>query len=80
MNDLPWLSQQEIDDLCQPLTQSAAQIRYLKSLGLTVNKKPSGAPIVIRSHVDQMNLTGIKKKPEKRGPNRAALAQRWSVA
>jgi hypothetical protein len=32
----PWLSQPEIDDLCEPLTQHAAQIRFIRQLGITV--------------------------------------------
>lgn len=49
----PWLSQDEIDDLCEPLTQAAAQVRALESLGLTVNVKPgNGRPIVLRSNVE----------------------------
>lgn len=70
----PWLTKDEIDDLCQPLTQAAAQIRFLQSLGLTVKTKPNGAPLVIRSHFEQvMNPAGIHKPQLRLGPNRAAL-------
>ncbi len=70
----PWLAQSEIDDLCEPLKQHAAQIRYIRSLGITVTPKPSGAPLVIRSHFDEvMNPAGKKKKPAKTEPNRAGL-------
>lgn len=70
----PWLTKDEIDDLCQPLTQPAAQIRFLQSLGLTVKTKPNGTPLVIRSHFEQvMNPAGTQKRPQLRlEPNRAA--------
>jgi hypothetical protein len=58
----PWLSQQEIDDLCEPLTQPAAQIRYLRdSLKLTVRAKPNGRALVLRSHVEDV-LGGLPAK------------------
>lgn len=70
----PWLSQQEIDDLCDPLTQHAAQIRFIRSLGITVQPKPSGAPLVIRAHFDAVMNPGTKKtKPAKCQPNSAGL-------
>lgn len=68
----PWLTEDEIADLCQPLTQAAAQIRFLRGLGLTVKTKPNGAPLVIRSHFDQVMNPAGKQKPEARPqPNRA---------
>ena len=45
----PDLSDDEIARICDPLTQPAAQIRYLRKLGLLVNKKPSGRPLVARA-------------------------------
>lgn len=66
----PWLTEDEIADLCQPLTQAAAQIRFLRSLGLTVKTKPNGAPLLIRSHFEQvMNPQGKPKPPVRQGPN-----------
>lgn len=67
----PWLSQEEIDAACTPLKQSAAQIRYLRSLGLTVRTKPSGAPLVMRQHAEEtLNQQKPKRKAE---PDRAGL-------
>lgn len=66
-----WLSQQEIDDLCEPLTQPAAQIRYLREkLKLAVKVKPNGRALVLRSNVEDV-LAGLPetRKPEK--PTRA---------
>jgi hypothetical protein len=36
MMTMLYLSDAEIADLCAPLTQPAAQVRYLRALGLTV--------------------------------------------
>jgi len=62
-----WLSQQEIDDLCEPLTQPAAQIRFLReTLKLTVREKPNGRALLLRSHVKDVlgGLPTTKKKRE----------------
>lgn len=68
----PWLTENEIADLCKPLTQAAAQIRFLRSLGLTVKTKPNGAPLVIRSNFEQvMNPAGKQKPAARTEPNRA---------
>lgn len=48
----PWLKQSQIDDLCDPLTQAAAQVRYLRSLGLTVRLKPNRRAVVLRSNCE----------------------------
>lgn len=70
----PWLTQEEIDDLCKPLKQSAAQIRFLESHGLTVRTKPNGAPLVMRAHFEELMNTGKKAKINgKLEPNREAL-------
>lgn len=75
----PWLSQSEIDDLCEPLTQHAAQIRFIKRLGMTVREKPNGAPLVMRTHFEEsMNPTGKKKQPAKCQPNAAGLHLAYS--
>lgn len=71
---MPWLSQAEIDDLCEPLKQHAAQIRFMSGLGLEVGTKPSGAPLVIRSHFEAVMNPAAKTKPKgRREPNRQAL-------
>jgi len=74
----PWLSQAEIDDLCDPLTQHAAQLRYMRGLGLTVGTKPSGAPLLMRNHFDDVMTPENKSKPAKRQPNSAGLRLAFS--
>lgn len=54
----PWLSPGEVNDLCAPLTQKAAQCSFLLSLGLIVKRKPDGSPLVMRSNVEAV-LGGI---------------------
>lgn len=70
----PWLTQEEIDDLCMPKKQAAAQIRFLKSQGLTVRTKPNGAPLVMRTHFEDVMNPAAKSNPDgKREPNRIGL-------
>ena len=42
------LTDSEIAAICSPLTQGAAQVRYLRSLGVPVQRKPNGRPLVRR--------------------------------
>lgn len=51
MPDL-FLTEAEIDALCEPLTQPAAQVRFLRASGLTVTVKPNGRAAVVRSHAE----------------------------
>ncbi len=57
-----YLSDEEIADLCAPLVQPAAQVRYLQRMGLTVAKKPNGRPVVVRSHAEAV-LSGNRLPP-----------------
>lgn len=68
----PWLTDDEIANLCDGLVQAAAQARFLRRLGLTVRLKPNGKPLVMRAEIEAMG-TPAAKQPQKRGPNRAAL-------
>lgn len=48
----PDVSQEEINEICKPLKQFAAQIRYLRDvLNLQVEKRPDGSPLVWRAHL-----------------------------
>lgn len=44
----PYFSDAEVDEMCAGLSQPAAKIRYLKRLGLKVDRKPNGAPLAWR--------------------------------
>jgi hypothetical protein len=63
------LTDAEIADICRPLTQHAAQVRYLRALGLTVQRRPDGSPIVRRSDWERQAQNG-----------RPSNAPRWSRA
>lgn len=73
----PYLRADEIAEICAPLTQPAAQVRYLASLGLLVKRKPNGSPLVARSEFERAM---VARKPEGitapgAQPNRSALMQ-----
>jgi hypothetical protein len=57
-----FLTQREIDEMCEPLTQPAAQVRFLRASGLTVTVKPNHRPAVLRSHASAV-LSGQRAAP-----------------
>jgi hypothetical protein len=44
----PYFSDAEVDEMCAGLTQDAAKARFLRKLGLRVDRKPNGRPLVWR--------------------------------
>jgi len=81
MNDAsmkPYLTDAEIADICKPLTQPAAQCKYLRSLNLLVKVKPGGGPLIGRSHFEKVmggattsqNEESMSKEDE---PDRSAM-------
>lgn len=46
------LTDAEIANICDGYRQSAACVRYLRAMGLTVRRKPNGRPLVNRAHYD----------------------------
>lgn len=74
---LPFLSDAEVAQICDPLVSPAAQRRYLARLGLVVASKPNGRPLVARAEFDRV-LVGRAPEAAQNGPsqpNRAALLQ-----
>lgn len=67
------LTPEEIASICHPLRQSAAQVRYLRSLGLLVNRRPDGTPLVSRTEWNSRLTTQSSTKP-------GATAPRWQNA
>lgn len=62
----PWLTDAEVDDLCEGLVQNAAKVRYLrKVLKLTVATKPNGRPLVARSQCEAA-IEGLPTDKRKR--------------
>lgn len=68
------LSDLEIDQICDGLTQNAARVRYLRRMGLVVRQKPNGRPLVNRAHYDAA-MNGFARVAQRSG-----RAPAWSVA
>jgi hypothetical protein len=75
-----WFTDAEIDNLCDGYTMNAAKVRYLRSLGLCVTRKPNGRPLVIRSHAEivlagrqQLQETATNGKATGAKPHREAM-------
>lgn len=49
----PYLTDEELYEICRPRRQGAAQIRYLRSLGIKVHKRGDGTPLVWRADVER---------------------------
>lgn len=64
------LTDEEIASICRPLKQPAAQIRFLESLHLRVDRRPDGTPLVRRSEWDRQR--------QEHNP-RPAAAPKWGV-
>lgn len=59
----PYLHQEEINEMCEPLVNGAAQIRFLRQQGFTVLSKPNGKALLLRAHRDEV-LRGISTSRE----------------
>ena len=53
----PDLADEEIDRICAGLTQNAAKVRYLRGLGLRVDQRPNGRPLVARAEWERHYAT-----------------------
>ena len=75
----PYLADDEIDEICAPLVQHAAQVKHLQRLGMRVGRKPNGRPLVARSEFERA-MSGARPPelvagtaPAPGQPNRDAL-------
>lgn len=68
----PDLTDSEVDQICAGLVQNAAKVRYLQALGLRVDRRPNGRPLVSRSEWDRRNNSVTTNKP--------ANGPKWTVA
>lgn len=79
MTTRPDLTDDEIDALCSGLRQNAAKARYLVQLGLHVERRPNGRPLVMRAHAEQV-LAGLRPAandaPASQQPQPAATGNR----
>ncbi len=68
----PFLTAEEINGICQPLTMPAAQCKYLAGLGLLVKRKPNGHALVARSEFERVmgaERFGRAQNDAHNGPN-----------
>ncbi|CAN7199506.1 DUF4224 domain-containing protein [Acidovorax sp. LjRoot118] len=72
-----YLTDSEIDGICEPLRSVAAMCRHLKRMGLMVVAKPNGRPLVARSEFERVlgaaRMETTAKTPSTHGPNVSAL-------
>ncbi|WAC72111.1 DUF4224 domain-containing protein [Roseateles sp. SL47] len=50
----PDLTREEVDEICHPLVQNAAKVRFLRGMGIKVEQRPDGSPLVSREHYVQV--------------------------
>lgn len=55
----PHLTDDEIADITAPLTQGAARIKFFRRLGVKVEAKPNGQPLVWRADFDTARLAQV---------------------
>lgn len=78
----PYLTDDEIAEICKPLRMPAAQRRHLERMGLIVKTKPNGQPIVARAEFERVMVGGmLGALPEQAGaqPDMAGL-EAWAAA
>jgi hypothetical protein len=71
----PDLTQEEISAICAGLTQYAAQCRYLRRMGLRVERRPNGQPLVARAEWERRLVTS-----QAAPTTNAGNAPKWTVA
>jgi len=69
------MSDEEIDSICCGLTQNVAKVRYLRRLGLRVDRRPNGRPLVAR--VEWARLYGPTATA---APPAASNGPRWKTS
>ncbi len=54
----PYLTDEEIAELTAPLTQGAARIKFFRRLGVKVEPRPNGQPLVWRAEFEAARIAG----------------------
>ena len=49
-----FLTEAAVNQLCDPLSQAAAQCRWLKGQGIPFLRSPSGRPVVLRTSIAEI--------------------------
>lgn len=76
----PYLTDDEIAEICNPLINGAARYKFLTKLGLHANRKPNGQPLVARSEFERvMGAARISTDTAQAAivGDFAALRERW---
>jgi len=79
----PFLTDDELHRIAEPLRQPAAIMRWFKRAGFEVKQKPNGMPLVSRVHFEQVmrgqpTTDSIDGNIDDCSPNAAALLQRFA--
>lgn len=53
----------EVNRIAHPLRQAAAQLRYLRSIGIRAERRPDGTVLVLRSWLAANDAKGAESKP-----------------
>jgi hypothetical protein len=73
MNIRPDLTDDEVDAICAGLKQHAAKARHLRRMGLQVQARPNGRPLVLRSEFERiMGSSQVTSAAAHNGP-------RWKI-
>lgn len=75
----PDLTNEEVDRICEGLTQNHAKRRYLRSLGLRVECRPNGRPLVARAEWERC-LVGQQQRSAAQATNISSNGPKWRVA
>ncbi|KAF1042602.1 MAG: hypothetical protein GAK35_02649 [Herbaspirillum frisingense] len=78
----PFLSDEEILTIAEPLVQSAAIMRWFRKNGFVdLPRRPNGMPLVARAYFDAVVTSGLQKpaapEAKRAQPNEEALRQRF---
>lgn len=77
-DSLPYLTDAEIADICEPLVMPAAQCRHLERLGMHIARKPNGRPLVARSEFERvLGAARMAAMRQEAAGDVAALRARW---
>lgn len=75
----PDLTDQQVDAICEGLTQNAAKVRYLRGLGLRVDRRPNGRPLVARADWERV-YAQRQQTEDAPGDEPPANGPRWRTA
>ena len=74
-----FLNDEEIDAMCAGVSLNAIKVKHLIAMGLIVNRKPNGRPLVVRAHAEAVlsgraeAVAAEHKAPAPFQPNRDAF-------